>query len=480
MSSNINAGAAFAIQSHWLHDNCQNAPQLIIGTTDIYSTIPFTDLVYSGFGYCGWEWIEDCSNPGICSASLNLEMTDGIQSFQDSYLYSIPASPAEWLFPLGAKGSSYCVVKSVNQSTLLLAGSNYCYASFECTRDSGLQIYESADCTGPFNLFSNLSIDTQSITIGANEFNISTFTVTKATEGVVWTTFISDGTLLPPFQKLWAISLFLVIFTALLLLAHLGLSIFYFIANKKPKFLIFTFGLSIAIAECVLTFFTFTAFSIPSYTVNFTYGLSSIINVFLNCQCMSELVFRKKIHQLILFALVSLITIAFGLPFVLYVGYYTDEVTVVGIWINWYFNSICYPVWQIFCFAFDPLTAGIVVFYIIRTCLMEFKQDKWTLLKLMFNDYKLVILCIISLTNFVTAVFLQIATTYTFYAQNDQVMLVYDSLFTLQHAVNACCTLWYYMYFPVVFINFKLVKKSLHKKSKADASSKNISKTKNK
>ncbi|KAJ3307873.1 hypothetical protein HDV04_002383, partial [Boothiomyces sp. JEL0838] len=60
MSSNVNSGAAFAIQSHWLHDNCQNVPQLIIGTTDIYSTVPFSDLVYSGFGYCGWEWIEDC------------------------------------------------------------------------------------------------------------------------------------------------------------------------------------------------------------------------------------------------------------------------------------------------------------------------------------------------------------------------------------------------------------------------------------
>ncbi|KAJ3270850.1 hypothetical protein HDV01_007399, partial [Terramyces sp. JEL0728] len=104
-----------------------------------------------------------------------------------------------------------------------------------------------------------------------------------------------------------------------------------------------------------------------------------------------------------------------------------------------------------------------------KTCLMDYEQQIVPLLVLMFSDYKLVVLCVISLINFIIAVYIQLATTYSFYAQNDQVMLVYDSMFALQHAINSCCTLWYYMYFPVLFAKVNMVKKGLSKKSKLES-----------
>ncbi|KAJ3322729.1 hypothetical protein HDV06_002780 [Boothiomyces sp. JEL0866] len=467
MSGNKFADALYAVQSHWLNTECSSAPDLIVGSQNVFGTVPFSSLVMSGPGYCGSEWIEDCSYPGICAASEDLSMTFGYKSFQDSYFYNIPQSPSDWLFPVGAKGNTYCQVSNVNETDLLLAGSKVCYNNFQCSASNQLLYFTDSSCQGNSQSFSGTPAQTN-VQIGGIPYDISVFTVSTATETVKWTTYITsyETPLVAP-EPLWILGVCIIILALALNASHTilaGKKAYHYTNLRRIKYSAYVVGYLFNILECVCVFLTFAQGSLPGTYSDTLFGLNSGFNVALNGVCLMEIVFRKPWQRAtIIFGLIVMYVL-FGFPYVFDPVYYQDWESNFGIWLNGYFNSVSYPVWQIFCFAFDPITAGIIILFIIQSSLHELNDDLPTLLYIMFNDIQLVLLAAISVVNFVWSVFSQLATTYTLFARNDKEMAIYQIIFSLQHSINSCCTLWYCSYFPQVLTRMKALKKTVQSK----------------
>ncbi|KAJ3273792.1 hypothetical protein HDV01_003919 [Terramyces sp. JEL0728] len=467
MSGNKFADASYAVQSQWLLTECSNAPDLIIGTQDVFGTVPFSSLVISGPGYCGNEWIEDCSYPGICAASLDLSMTFGYKSFQDSYFYTVPQSPSDWLFPAGAKGNTYCQISNANETDLILAGSSVCYNNFKCSSANEILYYTSSTCDGSYLAYPSNTLGV-SVQIAQVDYALSVFTVTRAAETVSWTTYITPyETTLQGGETLWILAVCIIIFAILLNVIHLALSVkkaYLHHHAKRIKYCAYVVGYIFNILECIFVFFTFAQGTVSGTYVDLLFGLDSGFNVALNGICLMEIVFQKPWQRGIICLGLIAMYVLFAFPYVFNFVFSQDWVSDFGIWLNVYFNTISYPVWQIFCFAFDPITAGIIILYIIRSSLHELNDELSTLLFIMFNDAQLIGLAAISFLNFSFSVFLQLATTYTLFARNDKVMSIYQIIFSLQHSINSCCTLWYCSYFPQVLTRMKALKKTVKSK----------------
>ncbi|KAJ3312174.1 hypothetical protein HDV04_003307 [Boothiomyces sp. JEL0838] len=469
------ADASYSIQSQWLYSECTGKPDLIIGSTDIFATIPFTSLVSSGPGYCGNEWIQDCSYPGICTATLDLDLTNGYRSFQDSYLYFVPETPSKWLFPIGANNGNYCKVSSMNSTVLILAGSIVCYENFSCLSNITLAYSNDKACQEISKNYALGDYET-GILVNNLDYNISKFSVASATEKVVWTTYISpSGTVILPGDPLWKLAVAIIAFSLLTNVLHgikAVLQIKFHQNSRNLKYLVFTLGFLLNITENILVFYLYGEGTGNGGYYTLVYGLTSGLNVAMNGLCLMEIVFQTMWSRLLLALFMMVVYFLFGVPYVasLYFEFYCS--TEFCGWLNGYFNSISYPLWQIFCFAFDPITAGTIIFYIIRKSLHELDEKLLQLFKIMFNDYRLVAITSISLLNFGTSVFLQLATSYSFFAGNDKIMTIYQTFFSLQHTVNSACTLWYYIYFPIVLARMKALRKTLKNNRKSVISDK--------
>ncbi|KAJ3322727.1 hypothetical protein HDV06_002778 [Boothiomyces sp. JEL0866] len=425
MSSNAFSDALYSVQSQWLYSECTGEPDLIVGSSNIFETIPFSTLVSSGPGYCGSEWLQDCSYPGICAAILDTDLTSGYKSFQDSYLYFVPESPTEWLFPVGAIGKMYCQISNMNETALILAGSKACHNSFGCSGDSNIVYYNDSSCQLDLASYS-VRTSASSVYVNHNLYNLSVFRVTLGTEKITWTTYINtNGSVLLYPEPLWQL------------------------------------GFLLNISENMVAFYAYGLGQVNGGYYTVLYGLGSGFNVAMNGICLMEIVFQKKLHRAILAGLLVVIYVLFGLPYAVSIVFESYCSSGFCVWLGSYFNTISYPLWQIFCFAFDPITAGTIIFYIIRKSLNELDEDIISLFYIMFNDYQLVSIALISLLNFGSSVFLQLATTYTFFARNDKIMTVYQIFFSLQHTINSACTLWYYTYFPLVLARMKTLRKSM-------------------
>ncbi|KAI8892891.1 hypothetical protein BC833DRAFT_610359 [Globomyces pollinis-pini] len=457
MSINTNANAAFAIQSHWLRTDCSNPPDFILGNTDVWSTIPFSGLVYNGLGFCGWEWVKDCSSPGICSASLDLDMSSGYKSFQNSYLDALPNSFNDWLFPKDAKGEYYCVISTdQNNTALILAGSSYCYMdSMKCTTTHKLHLYPDTGCVGiPTTIV--LSPTSESVTINQTPYDLSIYRIGNGTESIDWTTYISSlPNLVQEQEQLWIASLVCTIIAILIAFFHLIISTTQYLRSKRWNYLAYSIGFSLNIVEVIAIFLAWIQCTIPGYVSNFAYGLASGFTVTLNTAVLMEIVFHSKSYRILILSLFTTLYVFFGFPFVLNVVYMTGDPSPVKDWMMWYFNSISYIAWQVICYVFEPATAITILIYIVQSCLKQ--STFWTSMKILFSDKKLMFLCSISLGNSIISIFLQFATTYTLFANNDKRMIFYQTIFSIQHTINSCCTLWYCLYFPQVLQKLKLL-----------------------
>ncbi|KAJ3258393.1 hypothetical protein HK103_003681 [Boothiomyces macroporosus] len=391
-------------------------------------------------------------------------MTFGFRSFQDSYFYNIPQSPASWLFPVGAKGSTYCQISNVNETDLLLAGSSVCYNNFQCSAAKQLLYFSSSNCQGSPHAYSTTPGLTN-VSIGGSFYDISLFTVTTATEGVYWTTYITsfETPLVAP-EPLWILGVCIIVFALSLNFIHTGLAAMkaYKSANyRRVKYAAYVVGYIFNILECICVFLTFAQGVLPGAYSDTLFGLNSGFNVALNGVCLMEIVFRKPWQRAVIIFGLIVMYVLFGFPYVFDPVFYQDWVSNFGVWLNTYFNSISYPVWQIFCFAFDPITAGIIIIYIIQSSMHQLEDNLPNLLYIMFNDVQLVLLAMISILNFVWSVFSQLETTYTLFARSDKEMAIYQIVFSLQHSINSCCTLWYCSYFPQVLTRMQALKKSV-------------------
>ncbi|KAJ3322725.1 Canalicular multispecific organic anion transporter 2 [Boothiomyces sp. JEL0866] len=428
------ADALFAIQSQWLHSDCKFAPELIIGSIDVYATIPFSSLVVSGPGYCGNEWIKDCTHPGICAASLDLEMTFGYSSFQTSYLYFIPSSPAGWLYPIDAKGKTYCQISSVNATDLLLAGSAVCYDSFQCTQDANLLVFNDSTCQF-LNQSHRLDSPLSNIQIGGETFNFTRFTVLNATEKVVWTTFItSQSTPLQRGEQLWILALFLLVISLVLTIVHAIIALAMIFRHKGTRrfiYMVYFLGFILSVCDNVTSFLAYADGLFNTGYNGILYGLDSGINLALNGVCLMEIVFKETWQRVLISIALIIIYGMFGLPYLFYMLFEFDYTSSFGIWINGYFNSVGFPGWQIIAMAFDPLTAGIIIVFIIQKSLCQLKINILSVLWILCTDSHLVCLTVVSFFNFAICTFLELATTYTFFAQNDKIMNVYQDIYDL-------------------------------------------------
>ncbi|KAJ3322724.1 hypothetical protein HDV06_002775 [Boothiomyces sp. JEL0866] len=463
MSTNKYADALYAIQSQWLHSQCANAPDVIVGSENVFDTIPFT-LDLTGVIY----WIEDCSYPGICSASIDPSLTFGYESFQNSYLYTVPNSPSEWMFPVAASGQKYCSVVGVNETDLILPGSSLCYNNMQCDSHYNLHYFNDSDCQGS-SLSYSLTQNEQTVNLGGNMCQVSTFQVGTGTEAITWTTFISPtATTLVQGESLWIIALTLVILPIIMNIFHgyiaIKKAIQYQHFAKRAKFLAYLLGYILNILECVVVFMCSIQGTAPVWMADLFYGLDSGFTAFLNGVCLMEIVFRKTWQRICISISLLIVYVIFGWPYMFDYFFGSDYVTSVGIWMNYYFNSYSFPIWQIICFFFDPFTAGTIIFYIIRSSMTSLEDKFLHLIYIMFNDIYLVCLASVSVLNFVTSVWLQLVTTYSLFAQTDKVMQVYQVLFSLQHTVNSCCTIWYCLYFPEVLTRMQALKTKIKTK----------------
>lgn len=360
MSVNKFSNAAFAIQSQWLYNYCTGPPDLITGNTDINETIPFSPLVLTGTKMCGQSWIEDCSGPGICTASLDVNLTDGYLSFQDSYLYIVPDNLSQWLFPSEGNGNNYCVFVKDGETNLLLEGSSLCFNNFKCTTNATITTYNSLECTGSNSTYA-INKNQQNITIGNSDYVVYSYKITTGDQGIVWTTFIpsiDNATPLKEPEPIWVLALVIGLVSVLALLTHILISVAEYAVTKRWKYLGYTIGYVFTICECVLMFLSAINGAFPTYTASPLFCLGSAFNVALNGICLMEIVFQRKYQQIIIIVFLVLTFICFDLPFLFNSWFATDTATPFGIWINYYYNSISYPVWQTFCVAFDPVTAG--------------------------------------------------------------------------------------------------------------------------
>ncbi|KAJ3322723.1 hypothetical protein HDV06_002774 [Boothiomyces sp. JEL0866] len=460
MNINKFSNAAFAIQSQWLSTYCTGPPDLIVGNTRINETVPFTPLVLTGPKICGQSWIQDCSCPGICAASLDTKITDGYQGFQDSYLYKLPDNLSDWLFPTEASGYNYCVLENDMETELILQGSPLCFRKMKCSANMTLLVYESFTCEGNY-LAHGIGI----VNIDGRDYNISKYEITSGSQDILWTTFIpSYSTPLKEPEPIWMLALVIGLVSVLALLTHILISVAEYAVTRRWKYLGYTIGYIFTICECVLMFLSAINGVFPTYTASPVYCLGSAFNVALNGICLMEIVFQRKYQQIIITVFLITTFMCFGFPFLFNSMFASDTTTDFGIWINYYYNSISYPVWQTFCVAFDPVTAVIIIFFVIRQTLWEVDDGVLSLVYIMFSDTKLVVLLGISIVNFVTSVFLQFATTYSFFARNDKIMVMLQMVFSLQHSINSCCTLWYNLYFPQVLVRMLAYKKSIKSK----------------
>ncbi|KAJ3322728.1 hypothetical protein HDV06_002779 [Boothiomyces sp. JEL0866] len=450
MASLENSLALYAIQSHWLQSYCQTPPDLIIGTTNVTATIPFSPLVFTGISYCGEEFIYDCTHHGICMASLDLGMTFGFSGFQDSYLDLIPTSPSQWLFPTTANGNNYCMVdQGENQSFLILSGSDICHYNFKCINNE-LRYYHDTLCTGSPTTYLLSSIPT-ALNISNIAYIGRIYTVTSGTESISWTTFITSlSTVLEQPEPLWVLSLLIVICSMMILFVHFSISAYKYSKTSRWKYLAFAIAFLISITECLVVVFASLQGMISLSYTNLLYGINSGFNFALNGLCLMEIVFRNTTQRIILGVILFTIYFILGSPYVFCLYFVNDEVSDVGIFLNFYFDTYAYPIWQIVCFAFDPITAITIIFYIIRISLISIQKSWYDTFLIVFNDQRLLWLSFISLVNFSSSVILQVLTTYTLFAQNDKMMIVYECIYALQHSVNICCTFWYSHYFPIL------------------------------
>ncbi|KAJ3258392.1 hypothetical protein HK103_003680 [Boothiomyces macroporosus] len=456
------ADALYSIQSQWLHSECVGPPDVIVGSPNISNTIPFGSLVWSGPTFCDNEWLVSCSHPGICSASLSLDLTAGYQSFQDSYLYHVPTSPDEWLFPIGASNSLYCQITGGNTTSLLLTGSTLCYNNFQCS-DNELRYFNQSGCVGNYTripLTKSISL----IPIGNAIYQSAMYSVSKGTESIIWTTYITSSYLFLPSEPLWIISLVLVLVSLTITFIHMGKALVLAYNSKNERrirYLVYFLGFILTMGDVITAFLSYISGTMNPVYNDLIFGIDSGFNIALNGWCLMEIVFTKKPQRWALSFVLGVLFIAFGLPFVFYTLYVNDNVTPFGIWLVNYFDVVCYPVWQILYIAMDPMTAGTIIFYIINKSLDECDKDVLGLLWIMFSDVQLIMIAGVSFLNFAICVFLQLATTYTLFAQSDKHLMVYLVVFSIQHSINSCCTLWYATYFPAVLLRMKSLKKSI-------------------
>ncbi|KAJ3322726.1 hypothetical protein HDV06_002777 [Boothiomyces sp. JEL0866] len=457
--------ALYSIQSQWLHSECSGPPDVIVGSTNISNTIPFGYLVWSGPTFCDNEWLVSCSHPGICTASMALDLSFGYQSFQDSYLYQVPKSPDDWLFPIGASNSLYCQISDGNETNLLLADTPLCFNNFQCKTNELLYFSDSA-CQ---EIYTQVPLTASRViaSLGNNTVEVALYQVGKGTETVIWTTYITANYLFLPSEPLWIISLILVLICLIVTAVHAGkaLALAYRSKNaKRARFLVYFIGFLLTMGDTITAFLSYISGSMnPGYN-DVIFGLDSGFNIVLNGICLMEIVFKDRRQRAILCGLLLIIFILFGLPFVFYILLTNPDPSPAGEWLLNYFDVACYPVWQILYIAMDPLTAGIIIFHITRQILHEYDNDILGMLIIMFSDLQMIIISLVSFSNFVLAVFLQLATTYTLFAQSDKHLMVYLVVFSLQHSINSCCTLWYATYFPTVLLRMKSIKKSIKAK----------------
>ncbi|KAJ3317325.1 hypothetical protein HDV06_001701 [Boothiomyces sp. JEL0866] len=465
-----NAHAQYAIQSHWLTTECKNTPDLIVGTTDILSTIPFSGLVITGPGYCGDMWIADCSHPGICMSSLDLTLSFGYKSFQDSYFSFLPQFD-QWVFPIDTKGS-YCKIDSGNQTALLLENSHICWNGFSCGY-AEISQYQFANCTGNSNIFTSQQT--------VSNYSLAFVSLTSGTEAIVWTTFISNlYSVIQKPEPMWVLSLSVILLSTAIIAIHLFYSAYKYYRTKRWNFIAFVIGYILAVIEFITVYLSFTEGAISGIYPNLFYSLSSGFTMALNGVCLMEIVFKSKLNRIAAGLLIFVLYFCFGLPYIIYAIIHRAPKTPFVSFMKKYFDDISYPVWQIVCAIADPLTAAIIIGYIIKACLIKHSTDHSAILQLVLTDYKLVAIFLVSLINFLYITFLQLATTYTMYAQNDKIMTMYQTVFSLQHAISACCTLWYYLHFPAVLEAGKKLRKQLanrkpsQKDTKAGKSNKTV------
>ncbi|KAJ3309503.1 hypothetical protein HDV04_005995 [Boothiomyces sp. JEL0838] len=462
-----NALAAYAVQSHWLTSECQNTPDFILGTPNVAATIPFSGLVMTGPGYCGDMWIADCSHAGVCMASLDLGLSFGYKSFQDSYFNTVPTFN-QWVYPVDTTGN-YCKIAGVNETALLLASSSVCWQGFKCGH-SNITAYEFANCTGP----SNAVITMQQSYAG---YSLSFVTLSSGTEKIVWTTYITLLlSVLEAPEPLWSLSLALIIISIALVFIHLLVSLYKYYQTKRWNFIAFCFGYILSIIEFITVFLCFTQGAISGIYPNLFYGLSSGFTMALNGILLMEIACQTRISRIAVGLLVFLLYFFFGLPYVVYAIIANSPPTASVVFLESYFNVISYPVWQILCAIADSVIPGIIIGYIMKACLVQQTVKSSTVVRMLVTDYKLVAIFVVSLVNFFYITFLQLATTYTMYARSDKIMTMYQTVFSLQHAVSAICTLWYTLHFPIVLdAGRKLAKKiesikSSHKEGKENTS----------
>ncbi|KAJ3312172.1 hypothetical protein HDV04_003305 [Boothiomyces sp. JEL0838] len=444
-----NENAQFVVQSHWLRSNCDANPDLITGSSNIFTSIAFSGLLEGGLGYCGGEFLYDCTHNGICAASLNINLTYGYQSFADTYMSTAPISLTQWVFPEKLNQGIYCTLSSFNNSILLLSESPLCYHQTKCI-ENRLEIYSDSQCSQVAETFL-LGNNAVSIQINNINYNAFMYTITNGVQPIVWTTFITDKTtVLSNSEPLWFSAFFMVVCAIALILTHLTIAIGKYRTTKRYKYAVFVVAYLFAISECIMVIFASLEGYVDLGYTNLAYGLVSCFNFGLNGLCLMEIVFRGLESRIQLTLLLAGIYVALGSPYLFCVYFVNDQNSLFGRFINFYFDTYSYPIWQIVCFAFDPITAIIIITYIVRVSLSS-KQDKWyPALKLVFKDTKLRWISLVSIVNVLSSLFLQVATTYTLYAKNDKMMIFYECVFNLQHSVNLCCTFWYSFYFPLI------------------------------
>ncbi|KAI8895765.1 hypothetical protein BC833DRAFT_600110, partial [Globomyces pollinis-pini] len=386
-------------------------------------------------------------------------MSSGYKSFQNSYLDALPSSFNDWLFPKDAKGEYYCVISTdQNNTALILAGSSYCYMdSMKCTTTHKLHSFPDIGCVGiPTTIV--LSPTSESVTINQTSYDLSIYRIGHGTESIDWTTYISSlPNLVQEPEQLWIASLVCTIIAILIAFFHLIISITKYLRSKRWNYLAYSIGFSLNIVEVIAIFLAWIQCTIPGYVSNFAYGLASGFTIALNAAVLMEIVFYSKSYRIMIILVLVTLYVFFGLPFVFNVVYMTGDPSLTKDWMIWYFNSISYMAWQVICYVFEPGTAVVILIYIVRKCLIQFKETFWSSMKILFSDTKLIILCSISLGNSIISIFLQFATTYTLFANDDKRMIFYQTIFSIQHTINSCCTLWYCLYFPQLVKKIRII-----------------------
>ncbi|KAJ3267620.1 hypothetical protein HDV01_004658, partial [Terramyces sp. JEL0728] len=378
-----------------------------------------------------------------------LSLSFGYKSFQDSYYNHIP-SFGEWVYPIDTKGD-YCFVSNLNETALILSNSNICWNGIQCGH-SNVTVYGNIDCTGP------------PYTPSPN-YNFSFVSLTHGTQKTVWTTYISHfySAIQQP-EPLWILSLSVIIISIAMVGIHLVISIYKYYKTKRWNFIAFMIGYLLAITEFVTVYLAFTKGSISAIYPNIFYSLSSGFTMALNGVCLMEIIFSSVVNRIAVGGLIFVLYFCFGVPYITYAIIHHAPKSPLVTFLKQYFDNVAYPVWQIVCAVADPLTAGMIIAYIVKACLVQHTGDKKSIVELIFSDYKLVAIFVASFLNFATITFLQLATSYTMFARNDKVMTMYQTVFSLQHAVSACCTLWYYLHFPIVLEAGKKLRRELAKR----------------